>query len=72
MDMTNQIANSVRQIDRLRVEQSELWAKAAKFVADGQVDHALSLLNRYFSKKEELEGSEQSLASQLKSYFQDR
>jgi hypothetical protein len=72
MDMTSRIANSVRQIDRLRADKANLWAKASKLVAEGHTEEAISLLNRYFSLEEELLGAEASLASTLKGYFTDR
>jgi hypothetical protein len=72
MDMNNQIAICVRQIDSLEAEKDELWTKASKLVADGHVEKAISLLNRYFSMKVQLEGLESRLAGMLKDYFSDK
>jgi hypothetical protein len=70
--MKNQIVSCVRQIDQLKAEKAELWTKVSKCIADGHVDDAISLLNRYFSMKEELEGLEANLAGMLKGHFADK
>ena len=72
MDMKDEIVRFVREIEELKTEQTDLWMKASNFIASGHVDDAISILNRYFSKKEKLEGAESRLAGILKGHFSDK
>ena len=72
MDIKDQIVSCVRQIDRLNTQKADLWTKVRKCIADHRVDDAITLLNRYFSVKEKLEGVETSLAGMLKGQFSDK
>jgi len=70
--MKEQIAGYVRQIDDLNRDIAEHWSMAQKFVADNQVDKAISILNAHFRLKIKLEQVEASLIGILKGYFSDK
>jgi hypothetical protein len=72
MDMKIEIVRRVHLVERLKREREELWTKANGLVVGGHIDDAISLLNRYFGIKEELEGAEAGLESLLKGHFSDR
>jgi hypothetical protein len=72
MEMKDQIVNWVREINQLRGQEAELWAHITTSAVDGRTDDAISLLNRYFSLKQKLEGVEASVASMLKGHFSDK
>lgn len=72
MDMKRQIAVWVRQIDEIKGQVIQHWSLAQKAVEAGDIDSAISLLNRYFRLKVQLEGVEANLASMLHGYFSDK
>jgi hypothetical protein len=72
MDMTLEIERLVRLVDQLREQKQELWRKAHALIVREDVENAIPLLNRYFAISEQLEGTESTLASILKSQFSDR
>ncbi len=72
MEMKQQIAAWVRDIDSLRSELADHWSKVQKSVAANRVDDAISLLNRYFNLKQELEGAESRLASAIHTNFSEK
>lgn len=72
MDTKGQIVGWVHRIDQLRAETKNLWTKAQEHIAGGRVDDAISLLNAYFSQKEELTLVEAKLASTLHASFSDK
>jgi hypothetical protein len=71
-DQKKQIVGWVGQVDEIKEEAAEHWSMAKRAVADGKVDDAISLLNRYFRLKVKLEKVESSLASLLHGYFSDK
>jgi hypothetical protein len=72
MEVKQQIVGWVREIDSLRAELADHWSKAQRSVAAGRVDDAISLLNRYFYLREQLEGVEAKLAGTLRGSFSDK
>jgi hypothetical protein len=72
MEVKQQIVGWVHEIDRLRAELVDHWAKAQKSVAAGRVDDSISLLNRYFHLREQLEVVEARLAGTLRGSFSDK
>jgi hypothetical protein len=72
MDMKDQIVGWVGRIDQLKAETEKHWVKVQKSIANGHVDDAITLLNGYFSLKQELSSVEVRLASLLHSYFSDK
>jgi len=67
--MKEQIAVYVREIDELNKQIAEHWSRAQKFVAEDQLDQAISILNAYFRIKTKLNGVENRLEGILKGYF---
>lgn len=71
-DMKKQIAAWVRQIDDVKAQVAQHWSLGQKAIEAGDIDSAISLLNRYFRLKVQLEGVEANLASMLHGYFSDK
>jgi len=67
-----QIVALVRDFERVKSGIDEHWGKAQKLIVNGHIDEAISLLNRYFSLRTELEQLEGQLAGILKGYFTEK
>jgi hypothetical protein len=67
-----QIVALARACDRVKLEIDSHWAKAHKLLTNNHTNEAISLLNRYFSLRTELEQLEGSLVGILKGYFPDK
>lgn len=72
MENKEQIVRGVRQIDELRTSIARHWTMVQKCVADNQKDEAITLLNRYFSLRGQLEREEANLAGILHGYFSEK
>jgi hypothetical protein len=72
MDTKTQIVAWVGQIEQAKAEMAEHWKNVQQSLTRGHVDDAISLLNRYFSLKMELEQIEASLVGTLKAQFSDK
>jgi hypothetical protein len=72
MDMKEQIAASVRQIDELNRDTAEHWSMIQKCVAEKRADEAISLLNAYFRLKTKLNQIESALQGTLRGHFSDK
>jgi len=72
MDTKGQIANYVREIDRVSADKENLWRMIRKCIQDDHVDDAISLLNRYFGMKERIERVETDLQGLLKAQLADK
>ena len=70
MDIKQQVALLVRQVDGLKNEIDTHWIKAKKHVDSGRIDDAARLLIAYFSLKQNLEVAEGQLSGILRGHFE--
>jgi hypothetical protein len=72
MEIQGQIVVWVREIESLKRQVLDHWSMVQKSIADDRVGDAISLLNRYFHLREQLNGTEHRLESALHSHFADK
>lgn len=72
MEMKQQLGVWVREVDDLRDRVAHHWAMVRRSVAAERMDDAISLLNRYFHLKQQLDGVESRLEGAIHSNFSDK